>query len=70
MHAQQDVDLDCPIWGAKEIGRFVGENDARRAFYLCQILLREGVITKVGRKLVGTPRNLRSRFAGKNASAA
>jgi hypothetical protein len=61
----RDDDLDRPIWGAVSIGRFVGENNPRKAFYLCQILLREGVITKVGRKLAGTPRNLRSRFASK-----
>ena len=67
MHAQSDDDLDRPIWGAVPIGRFVGENNPRKAFYLCQTLLREGVITKVGRKLVGTPRNLRSRFASKVA---
>jgi hypothetical protein len=67
MHAERDDDLDRPIWGAEAIGRFVGENNARKAFYLCQILLREGVITKVGRKLAGTPRNLRSRFASKVA---
>jgi hypothetical protein len=62
-------DLDPPvIWGAKAIGKFVGEDDERKAFYLCQNLLREGVITRVGRKLAATPRRLRERFAGKSAA--
>jgi hypothetical protein len=63
-----DEPLDRPIWGAKAIAHVCGEDDERKSFYLCQKLLAEGVITRVGRKLVGTRRSLRNRFAGKSAA--
>jgi hypothetical protein len=53
------------IWGAANIGRFVGEDDEQSAFRLCAILEAEGTITKVGRRYAGLEERLRERFAGK-----
>ncbi|HEY7302428.1 MAG TPA: hypothetical protein VH684_31415 [Xanthobacteraceae bacterium] len=63
--------LDVPIWGAKQIGQEAhlfdqdGNIDERRAFYLCQILLKEGIVSKAGGRFFSTPRRLRNYFAGK-----
>jgi hypothetical protein len=62
-----EIDLDLPLWNADAIGRFIGidvdtPEGMRKAFHVCEILKREGIVKKVGRQLTATPQNLRARF--------
>jgi hypothetical protein len=70
---------DQPILGAENIGRAIGiiggpgsgarthAQQVRHAFSICEKLLREGVISKLGGTYAATPRALRERFSGKAA---
>jgi hypothetical protein len=66
--------LDRPLWGALAIG---GEANAlnedgsvsSRTFYVCNLLVKKGVVDKVGGRYVSTRRRLRAFFGGRAAAA-
>ncbi len=60
-------DLDCPIWGARAIGKVIGKG-ARATHYLLEAGRLDA--TKIGRQWVSTPRRLRAGLVGSGADLA
>jgi hypothetical protein len=64
-----DDNLDKPLWGAPAISAPLGLTE-RQFYHKADLLLREGVVRKVGATFLSTPRRIQNFLNGSDAASA